>query len=287
MEAPRPTPLAGTESARRRRARVPSLPVSLAVAGLLLAPVAGEQTTVKLNDTLARPITGRIERVLFGTSGTHAVYLAPQEHVGKSELYGVPLDGSAPAVKLNPPLPDGLEVGHAFDVSRDGSRVAFAIGTATLASLWTAPTDGSAPPLRLLQGLTVPYLSALKPRLSPDGARVLFLDPMTRDSLWSARTDAGALPVRLHSGTVVTSFEISPDGSRVVLADAAGALRSVPIDRSTEPVVLSGSVVAGGAVAFHAVTPIPRASCTWRTTPWTRCSSSTRCRSTAALPRSA
>ena len=81
-----------------------------------------------------------------------------------------------------------------------------------------------------------------RPRLSPDGLFAVYRQDAVTDGgfdLWSVRTDGGAAPVRLSNplasgqGQFLT-FEISPDGARVVYAvdqETAGKteLYSVPI----------------------------------------------------------
>ena len=97
-------------------------------------------------------------------------------------------------------------------------------------------------------------------RVSPNGSRVVFIadkDTAGRPELYSVPADGSALPTKISTGLVfaagkagVTSFQISPDGSRVVfLADpdtTAGVneIFSAPIDGSSAPVKLNAAGAA-------------------------------------------
>jgi Tol biopolymer transport system component len=118
------------------------------------------------------------------------------------------------------------------------------------------PIDGSAAPVRLVPGVSLPAPETQNFLLSPDGTRVVFERPIgtngTRRELYSVPT-AGGPAVKLNGpfvggGTVSTAdeplVEISPDSSRVVYqADQDVRFQyeiySAPIDGSAVPVKLN------------------------------------------------
>ena len=70
---------------------------------LCLAGPALAQST-KLNGPLALDpgtLGGDVDRASFTPDGSRVLYLADQDRAGVRDLYSVPADGSAPAVKLS------------------------------------------------------------------------------------------------------------------------------------------------------------------------------------------
>ena len=74
------------------------------------------------------------------------VYMADQEVDQRSELFSVPLDGSAPATKLNGPLTENGDV-ERFEVSPDAAHVVFLANQPVAGPrvLYSAPTAGDRP----------------------------------------------------------------------------------------------------------------------------------------------
>lgn len=143
-------------------------------------------------------------------------------------LYRVPIDGSAPAVRLHDALPAGAEVVifHPYTTplfTPDSSRVVYRLEQAApdLTELFSAPLDGSSAPVKLNDEVE---RFVWMVRLSPDGTRLAYLasaasfdDP---SSLFSVPVAGGAPPERLNAALVadgsVVSLRIAPDGGSVV-----------------------------------------------------------------------
>jgi dipeptidyl aminopeptidase/acylaminoacyl peptidase len=103
----------------------------------------------------------------------------------------------------------------------DGSQVAFLVidqdadADRRLSSIWTVPTDGSSPPRRVSSGP-----DDVRPRWSPDGARLAFLASRGRE--WAKdlftidmRGGEAQLVASLPRGT--SDFAWSPEGDRLCL----------------------------------------------------------------------
>ena len=67
--------------------------------------------------------SGNIAEYAISEDGTRVVYLADQVTDSVFELFGVPIDGSSPAVRLNGPLVDGGDVQRGVEVRDDGRSV--------------------------------------------------------------------------------------------------------------------------------------------------------------------
>ncbi|HEX6883602.1 MAG TPA: hypothetical protein VF530_09490, partial [Planctomycetota bacterium] len=162
------------------------------------------------------------------------------------ELRSVPLDGSAPSVRLSPDL--GSARLYTPRLSASLQRVLFLAHSST-DRLWSAPLDGSAPAVQL--GL--PFVASGGVRewaLTADGRTVVFsADRVTAGlvELWRAPADGSAGAVRLSGGLPVAAdegedFALSADGSRVAFTTAwSGAgigLYGAPLDASAAPVRL-------------------------------------------------
>ena len=120
-------------------------------------------------------------------------------------------------------------------ISPDGSRVVYVVTTIDEkqnrrhAAIWAVPADGSAAPVRLT---TAPQSSS-NPRWSPDGKTIAFLSARTtagdaagetaRTQVWLLPLEGGE-PHRLTSlANGVSSFQWSPDGTRLVCLSRSGA----------------------------------------------------------------
>jgi Tol biopolymer transport system component len=124
-----------------------------------------------------RRLNGGGNVILFNVSpdGSRVAYVADQEVATRDELYGVPADGRAPAVKLNGPLVPGGDVQNRLSISADSLWLVYTAGFGGAAELFSVRLDGSGTPQRL---------SASNPdgseAISPDGRSVLFLESSAR-----------------------------------------------------------------------------------------------------------
>ena len=126
-------------------------------------------------------------------------------------------------------------------ISPDGSRVVYVVTTIDEkqnrrhAAIWAVPADGSAAPVRLT---TAPQSSS-NPRWSPDGKTIAFLSARTtagdaagetaRTQVWLLPLDGGEHRLtNLTNG--VSSFQWSPDGTRLVCVSRSG-----PSDKAKSP----------------------------------------------------
>src|SRR5262245_1751150 len=152
-------------------------------------PIDGSSAPIKLN---APFVSGGAAGVpgLFAVTpdGRRVLYQADAETDEVSELYSVPIDGSAAPVKLSGVLAPGGDVvamgsglAHAALVLPDSSRIVYVADASfdEVFELYSAPVDGSAPPVKLDatpgSGGDVTWSESLSsfPRLLPDGSRVV------------------------------------------------------------------------------------------------------------------
>ncbi len=174
------------------------------------------------------------------------------------DLFGAPLDGRLPAVRLNERLQSGYGP-EAFELTGDGALVVYSQwDDDDVAQVFVVPSDGSSPPLRLSQ-IPPSHRGASSFEISPDGERVVFVaDSLvaSRFELCSVPIDGSAPPLPLSGpldpGRDVLDFMISQSDNRIVYRvdpeDDVFELYGVPIDGSQEPAKLSGPMVAGGDV---------------------------------------
>lgn len=156
-----PTLLAGTDVDRFAIA-----PDGARVVFTVSGPGAGQLYSVPLaGGTALRldPISlDRLQIELDGIRGGRVAFTVTDDVVGSAEnarnLYSAPLDGSAPAVRLNNALGGHTSnpVENTFGVSAtrlhpDGARIGFTLAHMTSQNgTWIAPLDGSAPALKVV-----------------------------------------------------------------------------------------------------------------------------------------
>ena len=161
----------------------------------------------------------------FSPDGSQLLFRADTISAGfRRELYRVPLDGSAPAVKLSGPLVAGGGVSSVYDFSADGSRVVFMADDVVddqTELLATTVTSGalarlSAPPADTGGDVTEVVLT-------PDGQRAVFVQDIDDDGnpdALSLVATAGGASVRLNpsspSSADVADVMLTPDGQRIV-----------------------------------------------------------------------
>jgi Tol biopolymer transport system component len=221
--------------------------LSAATVELFSAPLnAGEP--VRLNAPLV--FDGNVTAFAISPDSAQVVYLADQNAVGRFELFVVPIDGGPP-LRLNSTLVAGGRV-HSFQISPDGRTVIYRAEQNALGrvDLFSAPIGGGGT-VRLNPELPTGG-AVLDAQISADSQRVVYR--LARSAaegvaLLSSPINGGA-PLNLSepyvasaSGRTVSTFQISPDSSRVVYR-ADWAIAGVPALRS----VLIGG---GGDVTLH------------------------------------
>jgi len=201
------------------------------------------------------------------TPQNRVVYAGDQDVNDVVELYSVPVDGSASPVTLSGPTNAAADVGETFVVSEDGSRVVFYgdLATDNVFELWSAPTDGGAPPTRLSATGAPPYNLNGLARISPDGSWVVYQASLSgQRTLVSVPSDGSAPPVALHppfvSGGLLGAYEITPDGSQVLYVASQAVFNQfelwrVPIDGSAAPLRVNGPMIANGDVLDFSFSP--------------------------------
>jgi hypothetical protein len=176
-----------------------------------------------------------------------------------SGLFSVPMDGSAPALQLDgPALSEQTIFSQTLDAS--GQTVVYQAEARTrhTVELYAVPLDGSQPPTRL-DGPLVAGGNVLEFACSPVGDEVAYSADQRVDGvfeLFATRLGGGPslrLSPDLAAGRDVSHLEIDPRGTRVVflgdlVRDEQLDLFSVPLDRSLEPVKLSGNLQPRGSV---------------------------------------
>ena len=209
---------------------------SVSVAGGPVAKLSG--TMVAGGDIPAALGTPRIPQFEFSPDGSRVVYRADQDADEVYELYSAPADGSAPGVKLHPGLTGSQDVALlGFRITPDSARVVFAADTqvAGRVEVWSAPTDGSAAPVKLSGPMTsggslrleAPYGARYFLQLAPGGRHVYYLADQDMDEtfeLYRAPVDGSAAVVKgnaaLVAGGDVTGFAPGPIGAGLLyLAD--------------------------------------------------------------------
>jgi len=201
------------------------------------------------------------------------VYLAEQAVALRFELFTVPIDGSAPAVRLNPQLSGARDV-VAFRIRADGGGVVYLADQELdeRFELYEAPLDAGRASRKLN-----PALDAAEDvadfRLAPAGTYVVFradaaaderfelysvlLLDLPRSGAFHSRPLAVRRRLTSLAGTqcVQPDYEISSSGRVVVYradvqAPGSFGLFAVPIDGSTAPVPI-GLAAGESVVSFH------------------------------------
>lgn len=149
-------------------------------------------------------------RIFFSAAGVGAS--AP-------DVWSVEPDGSGLANLTD--LPGGPGEGRDPAASGDGSRLAFVVGDAAAAEIWTISAHGSNP-----QRLTANADADLMPAISADGSLIAFAsdrDPAASGlDIWVMGID-GSSPHLLVGGPGREEHpQFSPDGLHVALASASG-----------------------------------------------------------------
>ncbi len=209
------------------------------------APLDGSTPAVRLSAPLVNGGAVDDEWVIT-PDGAQVVYLADQLRNDRFEIFRVPLDASAPAVRVNTPFDEGMIDGFRLDPA--GMRVVFTRGPFQGRHLRSVFLDGSG---------DVPLTSShfgLGNRtflISSDGLRVVHRarpDPLGPVTLFSVAIDGLSAEIDLSRGPTTAGFPphflVAPD-NRVVYFTPD--IHSVAIDGLEEPRRLSAPL-AGGPV---------------------------------------
>jgi hypothetical protein len=237
---------------------------------LFRVPITGG-AAVRLNEPLPSGY-GDVGPFTLTPAGTRVVYRANHAAEFRFELYGAPTDGSQPATLLSDftVAPDAQASVSDFHVGPDGQYVFYVAngeanpGFAVQTLLYRAPTDGSAPPDRLVERSVQQVAATIQ--VSPDGAHVAYLATEIASSvgLFSVPTDASRARIHLAAAWVRDDFLITADSARVVFRRGAtqGAtvndLYSVPLLGGAPPVLLATDVASfrvtpdGASVVYRA-----------------------------------
>jgi Tol biopolymer transport system component len=232
------------------------------VPGLYAMPLQGGSSPVLLTTLPSTPIVSRYaESYLTLRPGTNElVFRYDLGTANETELFLVPLDGSAAPRKLNAELPDGGDVTWSANTA-DGVRTVYLAdqnGDETF-ELFGAELDTSAPPTQFNEPLpggpvAGDVLSFLSP---PDAKRVVYRADQEIDEffdLYSVRL--GGAPVRLTSlptnVDVQSGFVLTPAGDRAVFQAATGVLTlyATPTSGAAPAVVLDTSAEFSGPFLF-------------------------------------
>ena len=233
-------------------------------------PITGPASSgVKLNGT--QVAGGDVANFRISSTSARVVYRADQQTDSVDELFSVPIAGPASSgVQLS-----GAEapVRRGFLISPNGARVVYTAveQTALVAELFSVPIAGPASSRVKLNGPLVAGGEVSDTlQISPSGARVVYhADQQTGNvfELYSVPIAGPATSgVKLNAtlvagGDVAESFEISPNGARVVYhadqqTDEAFELFSVPIaGPASSGFKLSGPLVANGEIESFTVSP--------------------------------
>lgn len=213
---------------------------------LFSVPADGSAAPVELAEDL--DYQARQEQPQITSDGSRVVF-----RLFGYVLRSVAIDGSTPPTTV-------WQFVDAYELAPDGSHAVFVDDGFRVAHVYSVPLDGSASPVPLSFGEQAEVVAL---RIAPDGARAVYTAWGTAGStsgpreLFSVPTDGSASRVRLSaalsSGRNVESFEITPDGGRVVyLADQVNSrfeLFSAPVDGSAPALRISGDTIGDGDVA--------------------------------------
>src|SRR5262249_37090138 len=216
-------------------------------------------------------IEGALSTDLAIDTTSRLVFIADKNTDNVFEAFSVVVGSSAQPAALSGALVANGNVDRTF-LSPDGRHVAFTADKETdgVEELFVAATDGSAGLVKV-SGTFVAG-GALQPfniAWSPDGTRLAFVaDARTDDvfELFVTPADWSKAPLPI-SGALVSGgdasldrFAWSPDGNHLAfiadkLTDGVNELFVAPADGSSEPVRVSGTLVAGGQVQEFAWSP--------------------------------
>jgi WD40 repeat protein len=180
--------------------------------------------------------------------GTRVVYHSDQQVDARYEIFSVPIDSSGPSIKLNAALPaqgdvDNSPYARTHEITADSLRVIYRADQEAdgVFQLYSAPIDGSSPPVRL--NAPLPLGGGVEAGFRVGAERAAYRADQNRDEvfeLFSAPLEGGA-PLRLNPSFEafehrdVFGFELSEDGKNALyvtnLDDVfQSELQGVPLD---------------------------------------------------------
>jgi hypothetical protein len=206
-------------------------------------PIDGSAAAVKLNPALTSADQDVFSFFRISADSTTVVYTADQDINGATELYSVPIDGSAAAVKLNPAFTSAdQDVFSFFRISADSTTVVYTadqdINGAT--ELYSVPIDGSSAAVKLNPAFTSSDQFVFDFNISADSTTVVYAavqDINDTAELYSVPIDGSAAAVKLNPAFTSSDqfvFDFSADSTTVVYAavqdiNDTAELYSVPI----------------------------------------------------------
>jgi hypothetical protein len=227
---------------------------------LYSVPIDGSSLPTKLNDTLIGG--GDVESFKISPDSNWVIYQADQDTDKIYELYSVPLDGNTTPIKLNGALVSGGVIGT-YQISANSNRVIYRADQDTdgVFEIYTVPIDGSAAPIKLNTTLASGRNVGNDFKISPDSNWVIYRADQDTEGmfeLYSVPIDGNTTPIKINDelisgGDVAGDFQVSTNSNWVVYradqdTNDVIELYSVPIDGSTLPTKLNGTLVNGGYV---------------------------------------
>jgi len=181
------------------------------------------------------------------TAGDKHAFFRDERH----ELFSVSTAGDSRPVRLHELPTSTVGDVEGFDLSPDGSRVAYraAQEPAEAVELYSTDSSGKGGPVQLHPDL-LPGRRVSHQRFTPDGSRLVFVADLETPGafeLFSVRPDGMEQPVRLGAlkplGLTEAPFLIGPDGVHVLFPGASTErpLFSVRVDGTTPPVRLGST----------------------------------------------
>ena len=227
-------------------------------------PIDGSAAPARLSAPLAAG--NYIEEVHHSPRGERLAYLTLENN--DRNLYLAPVDGSAPAVRLNPTEP-GPIAGDVTDFGASGEWVVHRADAREdgVVELFATPIDGDRPPYRL-SGTMASGGDVQEWVFSPDDTRVVYRADQSADGcneLFVRRLGLRFPTQRLHpafsANRSVESFALDALGSAAVYRadqDVNGRveLYRAPLDGSGTSARLNAPLVSGGNVQGFALDPL-------------------------------
>ena len=177
---------------------------------LFSVPTDGSSSPVQLNATLVQGGDISVGSVnappfLISPDGASVAYSADQEVNDLIELYQVPIDGSATAVKLSGPLTSGGNV-YSFQYSPTSAAVAYVADQDTdgVFELYGVPADGSAAAVKL-NGPLGPSGLVTWFSFEPTGAQIVYVAKQDQASVYEihrAPIDGSSPPRKINPAPV-------------------------------------------------------------------------------------
>lgn len=247
---------------------------------LYSVPITGT-IPLRLNAPIQDGLT--MLRFLISPLSDRVVFTRPKFDSGLpySELFSVPIDGSASATKLNGPLVTGSSI-WAFWITNDGQRVVYVADqdTDNVKELYSVPMDGSALPIKLNPTLVSGgNVVDTQFALTPNGHRVVYVADKDNDEifeLYSVPTTGPITATVKLNGTLTTGgdvgysiplvtptyFYITPDSTRVIYfadqdTDNSHELYSVPVDGSSAAIKLHQPLTGGQTLVPYRISISP------------------------------